>query len=235
MSKHTCPQSESLVAYLYDEANAEEKNTFERHLPSCDLCREELAAFGIVRISVKEWRDDLMSTIITKPIAPLVTKERKRSALAAIREFFSLSPLWLQGATAIAALALFALLAFAALQLFGMKENQEIVNENKQKIETPKQNEQPNNKEIKSPEVANKDDDTPKPVDSPSPRKNKPSTYKPVRVNRNNEMAQNKNNPRVPKQQQTPPLSDEEILGDEMAYNADDDSLRLSSVVNPNN
>ena len=42
-----------------------------------------------------------------------VQHERKLSALAALREFFSVSPLWLRGATAFAGLLLCALIVFA--------------------------------------------------------------------------------------------------------------------------
>ncbi len=238
MSKQICPQSESLVAYLYDEADVKEKISFERHLSSCDSCSEELTAFGFVRSSVKEWRDDLMSTIVTKPIAPLVTQERKRSALVAIREFFSLSPLWLQGATAVAAIALIALLAFVALQMFGNKNQQPTMAEKEKPSvvnpspQLPKENDNQDEKVAHQPE---KKDDT-NIVDNPSPKGENKRSYKP-KTNRNTETAKHQNKRRVPKQQ-TPRLSDEEIIGDDVAYNAVDDSLRLSSLldkINPNN
>src|SRR5919197_1571697 len=98
MNRKDCPQAENLVAYLYGEASEAEKKDFERHLSICDLCRDELAAFGMVRESVVTWRDEMMSSLfapaVSQTIAPVITStkpERKRSALAAIREFFSLS------------------------------------------------------------------------------------------------------------------------------------------------
>jgi anti-sigma factor RsiW len=139
MKMQNCSQTENLVAYLYGEASEAEKKDFEKHLSSCALCSEELAAFGIVRESVAEWRDDVLNNIVTPAFAKntFAKQERKRSALVAIREFFTLSPLWLRGATAFAALALIALLTFAAVRLIGDKGNKEIANKNKNEIVSP--------------------------------------------------------------------------------------------------
>jgi hypothetical protein len=106
-----CERSEEMVAYLYGEAAPEEAKAFRRHLSACAVCREELAAFGAVREAVGEWRAEALSTVpslnIGEELQPAASSrrapERRRSAVAALREFFSLSPLWLQ-AGAVAAL-----------------------------------------------------------------------------------------------------------------------------------
>jgi len=107
-----CGRGEELVAYLYGEAKPEEAKRFRQHLTSCAVCRDELAAFGGVREAVADWRADVMASVPSLniehafvPAAAYSTPPaRKRSAVAALREFFSLSPLWLQAATVAAAL-----------------------------------------------------------------------------------------------------------------------------------
>ena len=50
-----CEQQENLVAYLYDEVDANERKSIEKHLSSCDTCREELRAFRDVRQDLLAW------------------------------------------------------------------------------------------------------------------------------------------------------------------------------------
>ena len=121
---NNCARSDELVAYLYNEASADEARDFQNHLSTCTACREELAAFGQVRERIVEWRDEslgaLHSTSFVEAPAPAVinsVSERKRSALAALREFFMLSPTWLRAATAFASL-LFCVLAVIAISHF---------------------------------------------------------------------------------------------------------------------
>ena len=52
----SCAFAEQIVAYLYDEANPQEKTDFEAHLTNCENCADELSAFGLVRSSVQQWR-----------------------------------------------------------------------------------------------------------------------------------------------------------------------------------
>jgi anti-sigma factor RsiW len=130
-----CGREEELLAYLYGESAPEESADFRRHLADCAACVEELAAFGGVRASVSEWREEVMRSIpalnVAERVAPHAsasksetlapegaraveaerTHTRKRSASAALREFFSLSPMWLRVGTAAAALVLCALAA----------------------------------------------------------------------------------------------------------------------------
>ena len=117
-----CKESDVLVAYLYGEATATEAKSFERHLATCAVCRDEFAAFGGVRRAVNEWRDAAL-----RPAGSLVfetvknarqaqgTQSSLRSALGALREFFVLSPLWLKTGGAFATLALCALAFFALI------------------------------------------------------------------------------------------------------------------------
>ena len=114
-----CGRGEELVAYIYGETTPVEAKAFRQHLTGCAVCREELAAFGGVREAVGEWRAEVFGSIpsldINESFAPTTdartTPSRKRSAVAALREFFSLSPLWLQVGIAAAALVVCALAA----------------------------------------------------------------------------------------------------------------------------
>ena len=110
------------MTYLYGEANAEEARDFAGHMRQCDACRAEFAVFNQVHDSIVAWRNEAlgpMTTATDTAFVPerIVQHERKLSALAALREFFSVSPLWLRGATAFAGLLLVALLFFAASRL----------------------------------------------------------------------------------------------------------------------
>ena len=114
-----CHRAEDLVAYLYNEASETDGQDFAEHAEECDACRSELAVFRQVHESILLWRNEALGTF--SPVSEaadlaratssvkLVPHERKLSALQALREFFSVSPLWLRGATAFAALLLCAL------------------------------------------------------------------------------------------------------------------------------
>ena len=112
-----CERASDLVAFLYNEASEHERRDFESHLNECGVCRDEVASFGVVRESITNWRDEVLSGFVS---TPLPSQANKKSALAAFRQFFDLSPLWLKGATAFAVLALFAL---ATVALFKLQTN----------------------------------------------------------------------------------------------------------------
>ncbi len=112
-----CERASDLVAFLYNEASEHERRDFESHLNECRVCRDEVASFGVVRGSITSWRDEVLSGFVS---TPLPNHANRKSALAAFRQFFDLSPLWLKGATAFAVLALFAL---ATVALFKFQTN----------------------------------------------------------------------------------------------------------------
>ena len=84
------------MAFLYDEMNASETREFESHLRECRNCRDEAASFGTVRESLVAWRDEVLTGFVPSTPTPA-----RKSALAAFRQFFDLSPLWLQSAAAV--------------------------------------------------------------------------------------------------------------------------------------
>jgi anti-sigma factor RsiW len=123
----SCAHVNDLVAYLYGETNETDALDFQNHLTSCATCRAELSAFADVRGGITAWRDEALHPIVA--LAPDVVRQRvvvqaatKRSALIALREFFTLSPLWLRGATAFAAVLFVTLLLVTALRFFERSE-----------------------------------------------------------------------------------------------------------------
>lgn len=117
-----CARAEEMVAYLYLETSETEAKDFEAHVQHCSSCRTELAAFGQVRGSIAEWRrESLGSLVAPAPYANAVPsldaalreQPRRRSALAALREFFALSPIWMRAATAAVMVCACALVALA--------------------------------------------------------------------------------------------------------------------------
>ena len=113
-----CERASELIAFLYGEADEHEARDFRLHLQQCGGCREEVASFGDVRQSITAWRDEALAGFVS---TPLTAQPRTKSALAALRQFFDLSPLWLKGATALAAVTFCVL---AGLALFRSNHNE---------------------------------------------------------------------------------------------------------------
>jgi anti-sigma factor RsiW len=120
----SCAKAEELVAYLYNEASEREAKEFESHMRACASCEAELTAFGHVRSSIAVWRNQALGSVEFKASADEITpatelrkaSPRRASAMTAIREFFALSPVWLRAATALASLAICALVVWAAVR-----------------------------------------------------------------------------------------------------------------------
>ena len=116
-----CHRAEDLVSYLYGDANDVDAADFRRHLQQCDACRSEFTVFNQVHESIVFWRNEALgasfnpATVVSESTIDskeFVEQGRKLSALAARREFFTVSPVWLRGATAFAGLLLCALVLF---------------------------------------------------------------------------------------------------------------------------
>jgi hypothetical protein len=115
----TCEYGNELISFLYGELNQDEARRFEQHSKSCSACNSELGAFKEIRESIGAWRENSLGTlwsgfdaaaaVATIP-ATVVVEPRRPSALAAIREFLALSPLWMKGVLTFASV-LFCLLA----------------------------------------------------------------------------------------------------------------------------
>ena len=117
-----CHRAEDLVTYLYGEASESDARDFRAHLQECEVCRSEFAVFDQMHESIVVWRNEALGTsfthaaVVAEPAVAatqFTRSERRLSAVEALREFFSVAPLWLRGATAFAGLLLCALLIFA--------------------------------------------------------------------------------------------------------------------------
>ena len=128
-----CHRAEDLVTYLYGEASEADALDFSKHLEQCDACRSEFGVFNQVHESILTWRNEALGAAFDPRAVAMdsavessqfVRHERKLSALAALREFFTVSPLWLRGATALAALLL---LVFGVTMLFRLSSKPVVV------------------------------------------------------------------------------------------------------------
>jgi len=118
ISARSCERAEDLISFFYGELDEQEARSFDQHRRNCLVCEAELAGFGSVHESVMAWRDQTFglssrASLVNSEVAPLA-QTTKRSALAAIRGFLELSPVWLKTATAFAAV-MFCLLAGLAV------------------------------------------------------------------------------------------------------------------------
>jgi anti-sigma factor RsiW len=116
--RSTCERGPDLIAFLYGEADEREARDFQLHLLQCSTCREEVESLGVVRQSITAWRDEALAGFVSTPVT---AQPKTKSALAALRQFFDLSPLWLKGATAFAAVTFCVL---AGLVLFRGNKDQ---------------------------------------------------------------------------------------------------------------
>lgn len=105
-----CDRAGDLVSVLYGEATEREQRDFELHVKQCEPCRAEFASFARVREAIGEWRDEALTGFVSSPV---VAAAPRKSAIAALRQFFDLSPLWLKGAVGFAAVVFCALLVLA--------------------------------------------------------------------------------------------------------------------------
>src|ERR1041385_4410965 len=95
-----CGRAGDLISVLYGEADEHAQREFQLHLQQCETCRTEFGAFEQVREAIGEWRDEALSGFVSSPV---VAAPSRKSAVAAWRQFFTLSPLWMKGAVGFAA------------------------------------------------------------------------------------------------------------------------------------
>ena len=119
VSTMKCGREQDLIDCIYGELDADELHSFTIHMKSCSECSSQLKEFKSIRESVVAWRDESLGFVSpTMQVSAAVNvRSQKPSALAAIREFFNLSPLWMKGAVGFASL-LFCLLAALAVSRF---------------------------------------------------------------------------------------------------------------------
>lgn len=105
-----CDRKEELIAYLYGEATAAEKTSFEQHLTQCAECGDELKAFGRVRDDLSAWQVGF---------APRTELVLQRGKIEVLRELIGLFPIWARGLVMAGAAAAIILVAVSASNLKG--------------------------------------------------------------------------------------------------------------------
>ncbi len=116
-----CNRGSELVAFLYGEAGEREAQDFEHHLTVCAECQVELNSFKQIRTSIIAWRDESLGSFSNAPSFAYdsgAVSVKRPSALAAIREFLNLSPLWLKGAVTFASIFFCITASLAVARLF---------------------------------------------------------------------------------------------------------------------
>ena len=138
---NTCSFRDHLISVLYGEASEREAAEFHRHMQTCTQCQVEMRGFGEVRESIGTWKFEALSGAVSTEVNVEPQTQRTKSAVAALREFFDLSPLWLKSATAFATI-LFCLLAVLALVRFQQPSQVTEVNNKPNAIYTEQQKDQ---------------------------------------------------------------------------------------------
>jgi len=125
-----CGRENDLVGFLYGELEPAEKRNFQIHMQDCAECSSQLSSFKGIRESVVSWRDEALGGLAS-PVGHSTVAQIERtkpSALAALREFFNLSPLWLKGTVAFASLLFCLFAVFAATRLMEATPETTVVN-----------------------------------------------------------------------------------------------------------
>ena len=182
-----CHRSEDLVTYLYNEASAAEAQDFASHVETCEACRAEFAAFSQVHESILLWRNEALGSAFSPaPQAVEVLPEaktdsgqfvrhgRRLPALAALREFFSVSPLWLRGATAFAALLL-CVLGVLTISRLAQRPGPVVINQGQSGEDSKKQFEVAVAQEVKRQLALRNSEEPPPPPTAPKTNSNETS------------------------------------------------------------
>jgi Putative zinc-finger len=103
-----CGKKELLMAFLYNEVSAAERKEFENHQSNCADCRFELNSFKHTRAEMSSWQI---------PFTPNIQVTIPRTAMDALREFFTLVPTWFKVGSGLAAATAAALLFLAIANL----------------------------------------------------------------------------------------------------------------------
>jgi len=118
-----CERGTDLIAFLYGELDDEGAKDLNRHLLNCQECTAELKAFKEIRSSVGAWRQATVGatapdSLAASNVVARASGPHQPSAIAAVRKFWELSPLWMRGSLAFAAVLLCIISVIAVSHLF---------------------------------------------------------------------------------------------------------------------
>lgn len=131
MNNLNCGRENDLVDFLYGELEPRAKQSFQLHMQDCGDCSSQLSSFNDIRESVVSWRNESLGGLRASAEHPAVARidNSKPSALAALREFLDLSPLWLKGTVAFASLLFCLFTVLAATRLMEIKPETTVANQ----------------------------------------------------------------------------------------------------------
>ncbi len=112
-TRFTCDDTESLVAYLYDEADPVLRTAVARHLVECARCRDEVAALGGVRHVLAQWTPaapPLRFSVVQAPL-PVAEDPPSTSVIRPRVAAWQTVPVWAQVVAATLAVAVGAAVA----------------------------------------------------------------------------------------------------------------------------
>ncbi len=112
-TRFSCDDTESLVAYLYDEADPVLRNAVEQHLVECARCRDEVAALGGVRHALAQWTPaapPLRFSVVQTPLPPAADPPASPVIRPRVASWQTV-PVWAQVAAATLAVAVGAAVA----------------------------------------------------------------------------------------------------------------------------
>jgi hypothetical protein len=124
--QNNCGKKDLLMAILYNEANATERKDFESHQLQCADCRLELQTFKHTRAEISSWQI---------PFTPAINVTIPRTAMDALREFFTLVPTWFKIGSGLATVTAAALLFFAIAKMNPAPAIQQAENKQSQPVE----------------------------------------------------------------------------------------------------
>ena len=229
-----CHRAEDLVTYLYGEASEVDDKDFAGHLQQCDACRSEFGVFRQVHDSILLWRNEALGSAFSPAALPVesnvdaaqfVRHERKLSALAALREFFNVSPLWLRAATGFAALLLCVLGVLAISPSWNQpvqvanKDNEAKYNQQQFDLEVQKRVNE------KMAQLSNHDT---------APKAKRASTTKPADNGKRNQLAANRIQPKAPRPRGLSRQEREQLAKDLRLIPRDEDELPFVLSDEPN-
>src|SRR5712671_2591313 len=240
-----CHRAEDLVTYLYGEASETDAKDFAVHLQQCDSCRGEFSVFQQVHDSILVWRNEALGSAFNPAVLPsestveltqFVRRDRKLTALAALREFFNVAPLWLRAATAFAVLLLGGLCGLALLTIsrswnrpvqLAVGESSKVADPNKE----PKYTQQDVDKAVQKrvEEIARLNSQV------ALPKGNETSAIKELTVNRSrNQLAHNSVQPKTPRSRGLSRREREQLAKDLRLIPRDEDELPFVLSYEPN-
>ena len=90
--KNLCPQGGDMLAYLYNEISAADRETFEVHLADCGTCIDDFAELSQSRYPVYEWKRTQFDPLPTPRVAIPLEPTAAFSLFDKIRAAFALRP-----------------------------------------------------------------------------------------------------------------------------------------------